>query len=79
MTVVGIAQRTRAASPPAGPGRDSPVVRCSHTLIRAGLAGGHRTAKLSLEPGHAAAAIAVPVASAVSGWAQDAGGRAAGS
>ena len=55
MTAGRIEPRLEAAFT-AGPERDSPIVRCSHTLIPAGLAGWRRLAKLSIESGDAAAA-----------------------
>jgi hypothetical protein len=77
MTVDRIGHRIRAALP-AGPERDSPVIRCSHTLIPAGLAGRRRLAKLSIESGHAAAAaIAVSAAIAVTGTGRGAGAPSA--
>ena len=76
MTVDRIGHRIRAALP-AGPERDSPAIRCSHTLIPAGLAGRRRLAKLSINSGHAAtAAITESAAVAATGMARGAGAGA---
>ncbi len=75
MTAERIERRSRAA-PPTGPARDSPVVRCGHTLIPAGLAGRRRLVKLSIESGHAATATtAMSAAITVTGMARAAGAR----
>jgi hypothetical protein len=77
MTMDRTGHRIRAALP-AAPEPDSPVIRCSQTLIPAGLAGRRRLAKLSIKSGHAATtAIASSAAFAVTGLARGAGAPSA--